>query len=434
MTPSDDLFRHGTESVLCAASIEQARIVFKFARENLEPTGEYRFLDSHTRIGIAHKETNTRTRILGSNGKTAMGLVNCPWAICDEPGAWEVRGGTLLADAIMTAMGKPFSPLRALYIGTLAPATSGWWHDLVDGGTHGTTVVHALRGDPERWDKWPEIRRCNPLTAISPDFRKKLLQERDEARADTRLKARFLSYRLNIPTADESTVLLTVDDWQRVCAREVPEPAGKPIVAYDLGHSRAWSAAVAMHRSGRTAAIALAPGIPNLDEQEKRDRVPRGTYRALVENGSLRIAEGLRVPPPAMLHKAATEAFGAADRIICDRFKLVELKDAVRGTAKLVDRVTRWSEATADIGALRKFAADGPLSCVPSSRPLLTASLAAALVKNDDQGSVRMIKRDSHNTGRDDVAAALVLAAGSLSRILAFTGKRGGMVYHGMAQ
>ena len=116
--------------------------------------------------------------------------------------------------------------MRALFIGTLAPAVSGWWHELIDGGTRGTTVVHALRGDPEKWDKWSEIRRCNPLTAVSPEFRKKLLAERDEARADSRLKGRFLSYRLNVPSADESTVLLTVDDWKRVCAREVPERAG----------------------------------------------------------------------------------------------------------------------------------------------------------------------------------------------------------------
>ena len=64
------------------------------------------------------------------------------------------------------------------------------------------------------------------------------------------------------------------------------------------------------------------------------------------------------------------------------------------------------------------MALDGPLSCTPSSRPLFTASLAAAMVKNDDQGSVRLVKRDTNNTRRDDVAAALVLAAGSLQRNL----------------
>ena len=279
LDPEDALFRPGTESVLCAASIEQARICFKFSRAELEPRGGYRFLDSHTRIGITHKATNTRLRIIGSNGKTAMGLVGCPWAICDEPGAWEVTGGQLLHDAITTAQGKPNSPLKVIYIGTLAPSTGGWWHDLVNDGTHGSTYVQALRGDPEKWDQWPEIRRCNPLTAISPEFRKKLLEERDEARKDSRLKARFLSYRLNVPTGDESVVLLTVDDWKRVCAREVAEREGRPIVGIDLGGGRAWSAAVAIWRTGRTEALAVAPGIPSLADQEKRDRVPSGAYR-----------------------------------------------------------------------------------------------------------------------------------------------------------
>ena len=418
LSPADPLFRPGTESVLCAASIEQARIVFKFARETLEPTGEYRFLDSATRIGITHKTTHTRLRVIGSNGKTAMGLVGCPWAICDEPGAWEVRGGTLLSDAIETAKGKPGSPLRALYIGTLAPSVAGWWHELIEGGTRGTTVVHSLQGDRETWDSWHTIRRANPLTAISPEFRAKLLQERDAARRDTRLKARFLSYRLNLPTQDESSMLLTVDDWARVTARPVPERDGAPVVGIDLGGGRAWSAAVAMWKSGRVEALAVCPGIPDLSAQEKRDRVPRGTYRVLVESGALRIATGLRVQPPVELARAVREAWGAPSRIVCDRFRLAELRDCVNGT-HVLPRVTRWSEASEDIRAVRKMALDGPLACPESSRALLTAALAVAMVKNDDQGSVRLVKRGTHNEARDDVAGALTLAAGSLARELA---------------
>ena len=33
-------------------------------------------------------------------------------------------------DALTTARGKPGSPLKILLIGTLAPALTGWWHDL----------------------------------------------------------------------------------------------------------------------------------------------------------------------------------------------------------------------------------------------------------------------------------------------------------------
>ena len=236
-----------------------------------------------------------------------MGLVNCPWAICDEPGAWEVNGGQLLHDAIETAKGKPGSPLRAVYIGTLAPATSGWWHDLVADGTHGSVYVQALQGDRERWDQWPEIRRCNPLTAVSPAFRAKLLEERDAARADSRLKARFLSYRLNVPTGE---------DWERVVARPVPPREGRPICACDLGGGRAWSAAVAVWRNGRMEAIAVAPVIPSLEDQEKRDRVPHGTYCALARSGALRVAEGLRVQPPAQLYDAVRVAWGGGPTLL----------------------------------------------------------------------------------------------------------------------
>ena len=141
-----------------------------------------------------------------------VGLVGCPWVVADEPGAWEVRGGELLFDAIETAKGKPGSPLRAVYIGTLAPSTGGWWSDLIASGSGGSAYVHALQGDAAKWDLWSEIRRVNPLVNISADFRRKLLEERDAARSDSRLKGRFCSFRLNQPQADESTVLLTVED------------------------------------------------------------------------------------------------------------------------------------------------------------------------------------------------------------------------------
>ena len=417
LNPRDDLFRPGTESVLCAASIEQARIVFRFARAELEPTGEYRFLDSNTRIGITHKDTNTKLRVIGSNGRTAMGLVNCPWAICDEPGAWEVNGGQLLHDAITTAQGKPGSPMKVIYIGTLAPATGGWWHDLIADGSYGSTYVQALQGQPDKWDKWPEIRRCNPLTSISPDFRKRLLEERDQALTDSRLKARFLSYRLNVPSGDESEVLLTVGDWEKVESREVPGREGRPIVGLDLGAGRAWSAAVALYPNGRVEALALAPGIPSLEEQEKRDRVPSGLYRKLCDMGRLEVAAGLRVQPPKMLWESVKRTWGKPSAVVCDRFRLNELKDAISpGEVPIEPRVTRWSEASFDIRALRKIAKDGPMAVDVDSRLLLATSLAASLVKNDDSGNHRLVKRGTNNTGRDDVAAGLVLAAGLQAR------------------
>ena len=123
----------GAEYLLCAASIEQARLVYRFIRAELEPKGGYSLIDSTTRIGITHRASNTRLRVLSSNGKTAMGIVNCPLLVADEPGSWEVVGGQLMNDAITTALGKPNSPMRAVFIGTLAPS-------------HGRLVARPDRG------------------------------------------------------------------------------------------------------------------------------------------------------------------------------------------------------------------------------------------------------------------------------------------------
>ena len=97
---------------LCAASIEQARLCYRFIRAELEETGEYSFIDSATRIGITHRASNTRLRVLSSNGKTAMGIVNCPLLVADEPGSLEIVGGQMLSDSLFTAQGKVGSRLK----------------------------------------------------------------------------------------------------------------------------------------------------------------------------------------------------------------------------------------------------------------------------------------------------------------------------------
>ena len=424
LTPGDSLHVPGSEYLLCAASIEQARLCYRFIRTELEDTGEYSFLDSSTRIGITHRASNTRLRVLSSNGKTAMGIVNCPLLVADEPGSWESVGGTLMYDAITTAIGKPNSPMRTVFIGTLAPAMNGWWHDLIADGSVDTTYVQALQGKVEAWDTWAEIRRCNPLTAISADFRKRLLVERDAARVDSRLKARFLSFRLNRPSGDESEVLLTVSDWERIVDRKVPEREGRPIVGVDLGGGRAWSAAVAVWASGRVEARAVAPGIPDLDEQERRDRVPAGTYSKLVDLGQLEVAEGLRVQPVAAMWDLIRTAWGKPQVVVLDRFRLAEFEDAVKRGARLEPRVSRWSEASFDIRSLRAMALDGPMAVDADSQALLETSLAQAMVKSDDAGNTRLVKKGSNNQSRDDVAAALVLACGALARKPESTGVR----------
>ena len=177
---------------------------------------------------------------------------------------------------------------------------------------------------------------------------------------------------------------------------------------------------------------ACAPGIPSIAEQEKSATgYRRAPTRPLWTWAPLRVAEGLRVQPPGQLIAAAREEWGALEQVICDRFRLGELMDVVDG-CPVVPRVSRWSEAAFDIRSLRRLSKDGPLSVAESSRPLLAASLAAAMVKGDDQGNTRLTKRAANNESRDDVGAALVLASGSFARSLEARPRRGSR-YRGAA-
>ena len=417
LTPGDPLFRAGAESHIVAASVGQARrSTFRLLREMVgeeDEQDEYRINESVNIAEVRHKKTSTRVSVMAPSGRTGQGLVRAPIVILDEPGAWQTLGGEQMYDAVLTAQGKPGCHMRALFIGTLAPAMDGWWPELVLDGSGDGTFVTCLQGaDVKRWDDWNVIRACNPLMASFAKSRKKLLQERDKARRQTRHKSGFLSFRLNLPTAEESKVLLTVDEWDRVEDRPVGGRHGQPIVGVDLGGGRAWSAAVGVWPSGRIEAVAVAPGIPDIAAQEKRDRVSRGTYSRLVDAGLLVVDHGFREQRVQTLLSLIAPWRPAVS--ISDRFRYRRMQDC-RPRWPVLPRVTRYSEATADIEALRRMAADGPLSVTPESAKLIAASLAVAVVKREE-GNSRLVKRGTHNQCRDDVAQALTLAAGARDR------------------
>ena len=419
MTPGDSLHQPGKEYILGAATLEQARFTYSSIREALEPTGEYRWIDSTTRLGATHISTNTKLRAISSNAKSSFGLVGVPVVVIDEPGALEILGGQMLSDSLFTAQGKVGSRLKLILCGTLGPMATGaghWWWDLVKDGTKGRTYVKLYQGELETWDQWATIRKANPLIGLDAHTRKVILEERDEARGDTRLRARFCTYRLNRPSLDESQVLLTTQDWERIVARDTPERQGRPIVGVDLGGGRAWSAAVALYPNGRVECKAVAPGIPDLEAQEVRDRVPSGTYSRLFDLGQLDIAEGLRVQKPEQLWDMIRACWGRPELIVLDRFRLPEFQDAVGNRVRLEPRVTRWSEAAFDIRSLRALALDGGLAVDLDSQALLATSLSSAIIKADESGSFRLVKKGTNNTARDDCASALLLAAGALAR------------------
>ena len=415
ISPGSPTFEPRREVLAVSASYEQSRILMQFVREALaEREADYSFLDSGQRLQTTHKPSGTKLRVLSSSGKRAMGLTNFSTIFADEPAAWEARGGALMFDALRTSLGKQDGQ-RLILIGTRAPAEPDtWWPSLLDAGSgSGKHVTVRSAPDGEPWDSWNTIRRVNPLVSHSASLRETILRERDEARKSDSARAAFEAYRLNRQVDTREEILVSVAAWQRCEARPVPERYGQPIVGLDVGGERSWSAAVMLYENGRAEALALCPGVPDLAERERMDAMPRGLYQRLADNGRLLVDEGRRM---ARLEILLDEVMASDPAVIlCDRFLMANVLDIVGGSAPVVERKTRWSEATEDIAAFRRIVLDGPLSVERESRALLRVSMAGAAVRSDDQGSAR-VKKARGSRSRDDVAIAATLAAGEWMR------------------
>ena len=271
--PGGKLHVAGGESILLAGSMNQARAVFGFLRDRHRceqhtdrkcQTCGLRWTDSYQRIGVVHWPTDTKITVRGRTGKLAFGLTNCPVIVGDEPAAWEVSGGQEMIDALVTAAGKTKQLL--VLVGTLAPGVDGgWWRELIAAGNQPGIYVQSHAADPAKWNHWREALRVNPVARVNPLLRQALRRELDEAKRDSRAKARWMSFRLNVPSADEISVLLTVSEFERVLDRDVPLRVGRPTVGVDCGAGRAWSAATATWANGRTESIARN-GIVSLVE------------------------------------------------------------------------------------------------------------------------------------------------------------------------
>ena len=114
------VFNPHKELGLVAASIKQSRIVFRFLRESLGEE-DYKYSDAANRLGIKHRDSNVRLEVYSSDPKRAVGIVGTSLVVSDEPGSWETNAGSLMFEALTTAQGKPGSPLKLVFVGTIGP-------------------------------------------------------------------------------------------------------------------------------------------------------------------------------------------------------------------------------------------------------------------------------------------------------------------------
>ena len=401
------------ETVIVASSFEQARIAFEhvtaFMDAKLRDKRRWRVWDSANMARVECLLTGARVRCIGSDPRRAHGLVPV-LVLADEPAQWPETTGERMVAALRTAAGKqPHS--RFVALGT-RPADAEYWFAKMLAGGADYAQSHAARADdpPFRKRTWA---KANPSLAHMPDLESAIRTEARQARQDPALLASFEALRLNLGTEDAAvSTLLDAGLWRAI--EGVAELDGPAVWGVDLGTSAAQSAVACYHpQTGALASLAAFPAEPTLAERGLRDGVG-GLYAECAGRGEL-LTLGRHTVDVRALMQAALDRFGRPARIVADRWREADLREALDAAgvpmAALEFRGMGYRDGAEDVRQFRRACADRRVTPAPSL--LLRSAMAEARTVSDPAGNHKLSKGSQGGRrvrARDDAAAAAILA------------------------
>ena len=410
------------EVVCVASSFTQGKIIHEHVRAFLEAAGHdladrklWRVQDSMNAAMIEHRPTGARVRTIGSDPKRAHGLAPL-LVLADEPAQWEPGKRDAMRAALQTAMGKiPGS--RMIALGTRPDDETHWFAKMLDGGCD-YAQVHAAGDDdpPFNAKTW---RKANPSLPVMPDLAERIRRESQDAKRDPSMFAAFKALRLNLGTADtDRAMLIGVKLW--IAAEGDVPREGERIFGVDLGTTAAMSAvACCWFDSGRLEVMAAYPRLPTLRERALNDGAGE-LYARMADLGEL-VTLGGNVVPVQDLLAAAMERFGGAPSVIlADRWRWGELADALAALGLAVPVLARgqgFKDGAEDVRDFRRSILDHTVR--PAKSLLLVSAMREARVVSDPAGNEKLSKASQggrRGRGRDDAAAAAILAAAHLQR------------------
>ena len=411
-----------------AASYQQARVAFDhvlaFIQDALFPRSHWSVSNSAIAGYVIHKPTGAKLRLLSSDPKRAHGIAPA-LIIADEPAQWTTGTGERMYSALVTSLGK-IPGARLIALGTRPAETSHWFQRLLDSDGEDGIVSASYHADPDcdlgDAAAWAA---ANPSLPAMPELERTIAAEAAAAEANPALRAAFRALRLNCgtPDTDHRECLVEVEQWRAGCQLD-GAAAGGYVLGLDVGGSLALSAAVAVWPlTGRLEALAQCGEIPPLAQRGSMDGVGP-LYEQAHAAGELRTNPG-RVADVGALLGRVRDAWGAPRAIVCDRWRLAELRDtleALGGAWAAVDVLTRGQGFRDGNDDVRRFRAAVALGRVHPARQflLLEAGIADAVVVSDPSGNVKLAKGTEgarRSRARDDVAAAAILAVAHADRV-----------------
>ena len=321
------LARPRGETLIVASSFMQATICFQhviaFMGDKLKDRDRWRLWQSGQLAKIEDKETGASVRCLGSDPRRAHGLAPS-LVLADEPAQWPPSTGERMLSALTTSMGKQMDS-KLIALGTRPSGADHWFAKML-AGTSDYAQCHAADPDAPPFHKRTWV-TANPSLSHMPDLLAAIRKEAAHAKTDPALLAGFRALRLNGGTSDtEDAVLVEAGTWAGIEGEA--ETAGPCTWGCDLGTSAAMSAvACYWPATGRLETVAAFPVEPTLGERGLRDGVG-GLYQQCADRGEL-IQTGQRAVDLGGLLQDALQRFGRPARIVADRWREAELRDAL---------------------------------------------------------------------------------------------------------
>ena len=407
------------ETVIVASSFSQARICFDHIRAfmagRLADRTRWRIQDTAQQASIEDRETGARVKVIGSDPKRAHGLAPV-LVLADEPAQWPASTGERMVAALRTSAGKQ-PHFRFVALGTRPASGDHWFAKMLAGGSDYAQSHAAEADDPKfRVATW---RKANPSLDAMPDLRTAIETEARHAKSDPAMVPEFDALRLNLGTDETATaLLLDAGTWTRIEGET--ERAGPCVWGLDLGTSAAQSAVAAYWpETGRLECVAAFPVEPTLAERGLRDGVG-GLYQNCRDRGEL-IQTGQRAVDLGGLLGEAFERFGRPARIVADRWREAELRDALDAAgvppAALEIRGQGYKDGAADVRGFRRGVLEGRVT--PARSLLLRYAMAEARTVSDPAGNSKLAKSTEGGRrarARDDAAAAAILAVAAGTR------------------
>ena len=306
---------------------------------------------------------------------------------------------------------------RLIALGTRPAGNDHWFAKALAGGADYAQTHAAAPADPpfqrRTWAK------ANPSINFMPDLEATIRREAGHAKTDPALFPGFRALRLNGGTSDtEEAMLIDAGTWEGI--EGAADRAGPVIWGCDLGTSAAMSAIAAFWpETGRLESVAAFPHDPPLSERGLRDGVG-GLYQQCSERGEL-IQTGQRAVALPGLLREALDRFGRPARIVADRWREAELRDALDAAgvplAALEIRGQGFKDGAEDVRGFRRAVLEGKVT--PARTLLLRYAMGEARVTTDPAGNSKLAKSSEGGRrvrARDDAAAAAILAVAAGTR------------------